>query len=176
MRQIIIALLIFSAALPAFGQDITGQLTTMPKIFSGVDTVNGTSESYTTQWMQVGYSEYAADGDNRNIRQYNHESFTLAVLLTSVQGDTAQLSDARFEQAYDTTAAEFRNADSSNIFVDADYFTHYQYGNWRFEPLEDTDRYYLYPLRLFVGGYVRVVFATTVDDTFEVEWKLICEQ
>ncbi len=176
MKQLIIALLIFVAVIPAFGQDVTGLLTTMPKIMTGVDTVKGTSGGYTTSWLQVGYSPNASDGDNHNIRQYNPESFTLALLLTSVQGDTAQLSDAYFEQIYDTTATEFWNADSSNVFIDSGTFTHYQYGNWRFEPLEDTNRYYLYPLRLFVGGYVRMVFATTVDDTFEVEWKLICEQ
>ncbi len=173
MKQIIIMLLLLTVVTTSSAEDGSNSLFTKPRIFTGTDTIDGTSNDYTTSWMQVGF---ATDGDdNDNIRDYNPNHFTVAIKLASVQGDTAQLSDAYFEQTFDTTGTAYWNADSSNVFIESGRYIHAQYGNWRFEPFDDTNRYYLFPLRLFVGGYVRLNFATTVDDTFEVDWELICE-
>jgi len=147
-----------------------------PVIYSGSGTINGASNTLTTSWLQIGYSANASDATNNNLTRYNPEKFTLGLKLAcSGSGDSARVSKARFEVAYDTTATAYWNADSSNIFIKSGNFTLGDYGIWRFEVLGDTSRSWLYPLKVLQGGYLRMVFETTVADTSSLVWTLTGE-
>jgi len=147
-----------------------------PVLFSGSGQIEGSSNSLTTAWMQIGYSPNATDNANRNISVFNPEYFTAFLKLSMWgQGDSAGISNAHFECVFDTTSQAVWNGDSSNIFIFDGAFNLHDYGKWRFEPVSDTARCWAYPLRLLIGGYVRLVFESELADTCTVNWSLICE-
>ncbi len=138
--------------------------------------IMGAAYPCTTSWHQVGFSSIANDADNRNIGIFNPEIFTVGLKLAcNGSGDSANVSKAYFECAYDTTTEVFWNADSSNYFIEDGCYSHDQYGLWRFEALDDTTRQWLYPLRMMIGGYIRLILASNIEDTCQVRWTLICE-
>jgi len=147
-----------------------------PVLYTGQGLIRGTAHPCTTAWLQVGYSPSASEADNRNIGIFNPEVFTIGMKLSTWgNGDSAQVQAARFECAYDTSASPFWNSDSSNLFVTSDAFDHPDYGQWRFEPLSNTSRRWLFPARLLIGGYVRLILESEIGDTCQVDWSLICE-
>lgn len=147
-----------------------------PLILNGQGEIFGAAHPCTTIWVQTGYSPDADVSDNQNVAVFNPEVFTLGVKISCFSvGDSAKISEARFECAYDTTLSSFWNADSSNIFLEEGNFAHIDYGNWRFEALDDTSRRWLYPLKIMVGGYVRFIFASDIEDTCSVDWILTGE-
>lgn len=147
-----------------------------PIIFNGDGSIQGTADPCTTAWVQVGYASIASIADNRNIGRFNPEKFTLAMKLACAgAGDSAKVAECRFEQAYDTTGILSWNGDSSNVVITSGAYDHPQYGTWKFEAVEDTSRNYLFPVRMFVGGYVRLIFESDIADTCSVDWSLICE-
>ncbi|MDP8239248.1 MAG: hypothetical protein P9X24_09165 [Candidatus Hatepunaea meridiana] len=147
-----------------------------PVIYTGQGLIKGAANSYTTSWCQVGFSSVAENDDNRNIGIFNPEIFSVGIKLgCNGDGDSARVSSARFECAYDTTWISFWNADSSNQFIESNNYSCNQYGIWRFEALDDTSRQWLFPLRVMIGGYIRLVFTSDIDDTCQVDWTLICE-
>ena len=147
-----------------------------PVIYDADGKIQGAADSYTTSWYQVGYSPSADLADNHNIGIYNPEVFTVGVKLSCYgAGDSARVSQAHIECALDTTSQPFWNGDSSNMFIDNGCYSHDQYGSWRFEALSDTSRRWLYPIRVVVGGYLRLVFESDIEDTCNVEWVMICE-
>ncbi len=148
----------------------------VPVIFSGSGDINGAVNSLTTSWLQVGYSPIASNSANRNIGKYNPQHFTAELKLACFNvGDSAQVSSARAEFAMDTTLSAGWNADSSNSFIASGSYSHAEYGNWRYESLDDTSRRWNYPLKVQRGGYLRLVFETTLEDTTTINWSLICE-
>ena len=182
LKLTIIAVLV--SALTAFAQPgavpvgdsytfLAGEHT--PVIYSGSGTVS-VAHTLTTQWLQIGYSPNAAEVANSNLGRFNPEKFTVGVKLAcSGSGDSARVTTARFEEAYDTTIAAFWNADSSNIFIKSGNYGLQDYGVWRFEVLADTSHRQLYALRVLQGGYVRLVFQTTTADTASLSWTLTGE-
>ncbi len=147
-----------------------------PLIYSGSGQINGSADPCTTAWYQVGYSPNATAVDNRNIGIFNPEVFSVGLkLATWGAGDSAQVYSGRFESAYDSTGAVFWNADSSNYFIEDGIYGHKNYGSWRFESLSDTSRQSLYRVRALTGGYIRLIFASNLADTCQVNWSLICE-
>lgn len=147
-----------------------------PVIYSGDGLIKGAANTYTSPWFQVGFSPWAVEADNHNIGIFNPEIFTVGVKLSCFgAGDSAQISSAYIDCAFDTTAQPFWNGDSSNKFIETGCFNHDQYGIWRFEALSDTSRRWLYPVRAVVGGYLRLVFESDVEDTCNVDWMMICE-
>lgn len=185
MNRIFGLILLVAASLPALAQPgvapvgdayslLAGEHT--PVIYSGVGAVNGSTGSYATPWLPIGYSPQAASAANNNIARYNPEQFTLGLKIACIgQGDSACVTSARFETAYDTTLTTFWNADSSNEFIKAGNYKEVDYGSWRFESLADTSRAWLYPLRVMQGGYVRLVLGTTTSDSLSVAWTLTGE-
>ena len=147
-----------------------------PVIYTGSGTIKGPSNALTTSWLQIGYSTSATDAANNNLTRYNPEKFTLGLKLAcSGSGDSARVTKARFEIAYDTTAAAYWNGDSSNVFIKSGNLSLSDYGIWRFEVLSDTSRSWLYPLKVLQGGYLRLVFETTTADTGSLVWTLTGE-
>ncbi len=147
-----------------------------PIIYTGQDEIRGSAHPCTTAWRQVGFSASAGAEANRNIGLFNPEVFTVGLKLgCSGAGDSARISAARFESAYDTTTKAFWNGDSSNIFIEDGCYHHADYGVWKFETLDDTSRWWLYPIRAVVGGYVRLILESDIADTCTVDWSLICE-
>jgi len=145
-----------------------------PLIQSGQGTIYGAAHPCTTRWVQVGYSQSAGDFANRNAARFAPSIFTLGLKLTKQgSGDSARVSAARYEAANDTTAAAFWNADSSNKFIVSGAYNLPDYGLWRFEPVADTTRQWLYPLRVMAGGYVRLVLSSDIADTCRVDWALV---
>jgi len=159
---------------PDPGQMLSGEHT--PVLYSGSGTIKGSGNSLTTSWLQIGYSPNASEAANANIGRYNPEKFALALKIACYNvGDSARVTTARFEQAYDTTLTAFWNADSSNRFIKSGNFNLGDYGVWRFEVLSDTSRRWLYPLRVLQGGYIRFLFETTTADTASLVWTLTGE-
>lgn len=147
-----------------------------PLRYNGVGTIFGAAHPCTTAWVQVGWSDCAGDAANRNVGRFNPQLFTVGLKLACYgSGDSARVSKGRFESAYDTTAAPFWSGDSSNIFIQSGSFSHPDYGVWRFETLANTARRWLYPARLLVGGYVRLILESGIADSCSVEWTLIGE-
>jgi len=147
-----------------------------PLIYTGDGLIRGAAHPCTTSWQQVGFSSIASDADNRNIGIFNPEIFTVGLKLDCWgSGDSANVSSARFECAYDTTLNIFWNADSSNCFIMDGCYGHDQYGSWRFEALEDTSMQWLYPVRTNIGGYIRLILESDIADTCKANWTLICE-
>jgi hypothetical protein len=147
-----------------------------PVIYSGSGTVS-TAASLTTSWLQIGYSPSASTEQNNNIGRYDPRLFAVGLKLAcNGSGDSARITSARFEVAYDTTRAPFWCADSSNQFIKSAAYNDLQYGIWKFETLGDTSRSWIYPLRVVNGGYLRLVFATITADTASVQWTLTGEQ
>jgi len=147
-----------------------------PVIYTGAGQISASKGALTTSWLQIGYSPSAYDAANSVIGRYNPEKFTLALKLACFNvGDSAQVSQARFEQAYDTSLAAHWNADSSNIFIKSGNFNLGDYGVWRFEILSDTTRRWLYPLKVLQGGYIRFIFESTAADTTSLVWTLTGE-
>lgn len=146
-----------------------------PVIYSGTGEASAAG-SYTTQWLQIGYSPESSVKNNHNIGRFNPEQFTLGVKLSlAADADSTLLSTARFELAYDTTASEFWAGDSSNIFIASSNSVRPDYGIWVFNPLSNRTRGWVYPLRVLHGGYIRFVFETTTADEVEIEWVLTGE-
>ncbi len=178
--SVITALLIGSAiaqpGVPPIGDVYTllsGEHT--PVIYTGAGTASSSS-GYTTAWLQIGYAPLASAKNNNNIGRFNPEQFTLGLKLSLGEGaDSALISSARFELAYDTTSTVFWIGDSSNCFIYLNSFSRSDYGIWTFNKLSETARGYLYPLRVLQGGYIRLVFETTTSDAVEIEWNLTGE-
>ncbi|NQU05886.1 MAG: hypothetical protein HQ568_07320 [Calditrichaeota bacterium] len=147
-----------------------------PLIYTGDGLIKGSTNTLSTAWMQVGFAADADEDANRNVGIFNPEVFTVGVKLSCYgSGDSAGISAAHFECAYDIDLQPFWNADSSNNFIELDCYSHEQYGVWRFEAIDDTARQWLFPIRMLIGGYIRLVFETDVVDTSQVNWCLICE-
>ena len=147
-----------------------------PVIYSGSGVIFGSAHACTTRWVQVGYSSSATSAANRNIGRFDPELFTAELKLRCYgNGDSARVAGARFETAYDTTGKAFWNGDSSNRFIQSGNFSHPDYGVWRFETLTDSSRRWIYPLRLLVGGYARLILSSDTWDSTNVDWRLICE-
>jgi len=146
-----------------------------PVIYSGAGEASAAG-SYTTQWLQIGYSPEASVKNNHNIGRFNPEQFTLGVKLSlGAEADSTLISAARFELAYDTTSSVFWAGDSSNIFIATSNSVRPDYGIWTFSPLINGTRGWVYPLRVLHGGYIRLVFETTTADEVEIEWVLTGE-
>lgn len=159
---------------PDSGQLLAGEHT--PLLFEGNGVIQGAGNPLTTPWMQVGYAPLAGISANRNIGRFNPEYFTAAIKLAVWgSGDSAQVSSAWFECAYDTTAQVHWNGDSSNVFITENAYLIPEYGIWRFETMQDTSRVWSYPLRVLSGGYLRLTFGSSIEDTCAVDWKLVCE-
>lgn len=147
-----------------------------PVIYSSEGLIRGTAHPCTTSWHQVGFSSLAAYAENRNIGIFNPEVFTVGLKLSCWgSGDSAKVSSAHFECAYDTTLKAFWNGDSSNCFIENGSYDHDQYGIWRYEVLADTSMQWLYPVRMIIGGYIRLILTSDIADTCQVNWTLICE-
>ncbi|MBM3328200.1 MAG: hypothetical protein FJY67_01845 [Calditrichaeota bacterium] len=144
-----------------------------PVIWSGSGRINGAGNTYTTSWLQIGYSPSVAAVDNSNIARFNPERFTLTLKVSNYNvGDSAVVGSARFELAYDTTAAAAWSADSTNRFIQSGGFNHPLYGQGVYEALLDTARRWDYPLRIPRGGFIRFVFGTTTADSVNIAWTL----
>jgi len=155
------------------GMLLSGEHT--PVIYTGSGTASGSS-SYTTEWLQIGYSPSASATANNNIGRFNPEQFTLGLTIALGSGaDSALISSAHFEVAYDTTSEAFWNGDSSNLFIAPDNYVRADYGIWTFRPVSGETPEYLFPLRVLQGGYIRMVFETTTADEVEIEWTLTGE-
>ena len=147
-----------------------------PIIYSGQGKAMGAADPCTTGWCQVGFSPWAESADNRNIGIFNPQAFTVGLKVSCYgAGDSARISRAYFECAYNTTSERFWSGDSSNLFIEDGCFTHDLYGKWRFEALSNTSRQWLYPVRAMVGGYMRLIFESDISDTTVINWTLICE-
>ena len=147
-----------------------------PLIYTGDGLIKGSLNTLTTSWIQVGFTSEADEDENRNVGIFNPEVFTVGLKLSCYgSGDSAGISAARFECAYETVTSPYWNADSSNYFIESGCYSHDQYGIWRFESIDDTARKWLFPVRLLMGGYVRLIFETDIEDTSQVDWTLICE-
>ena len=186
INTIIAIVIVALPILPLFGQDMAvpprpdaGVLLSrehVPVIFSGSDVIDGSANTLTSDWMQIGYAPIASNSANRNIGNYNPQHFTAELKLECFNvGDSAEVSTARAEFAMDTVAVAGWNADSSNSFIEAGSYTHAEYGSWRHESLVDTSRRWNYPIKVQRGGYIRLVFETTLADSTTVNWSLICE-
>jgi len=148
-----------------------------PIIFTGEGLIKGAGSQYITEWSQIGYSPDANENDNRNIALFNPDVFTIGLKLGVYnEGDSAKISTAYLESCYNTSSYEFWNGDTSNLFISEGSYNHDLYGSWRFEALSDTSRYWLFPLRALIGGYVRFIFETDLEDTVSVKWTLVCER
>jgi len=147
-----------------------------PVIYTGQGEIRGSAHPCTTAWQQIGFSSEAEADDNRNIGLFNPEVFTVGLKLNCYgSGDSAQVSTARFESAYDTTTKAFWNGDSSNTFIEDGCYNHADYGVWKFEAFDDTARQWLFPVRAMTGGYMRLILESDIADTCAVNWSLICE-
>jgi len=168
------------------GRALGGEHTTLK--WSGVEYLpkNVVSEQ-TTDWIQYGYSPNATMAAGNVEFHANPEVFTLTVWLdsypTNDPGDSTILSTIRFEYADSLTAVvPFWNADSSNLVVADGYYSHSQYGTWRYEDIPKTlgttvdDKRWVYTLRVTrPGGCIRLVFGCTVDtmdDSTRVRYEL----
>jgi len=77
------------------------------------------------------------------------------------------------------TTATYSNllehSDSSNVFIDDGYYSHDQYGDWRYEDYSGAATEYrlMYRIRVWAGAYIRLYFAdATVADVTTVTWTL----
>ncbi len=186
----ILCLAVIICCIIAAGQGFAQTVFTMPRsdtgdllagehsqlLYTGQNLILGSACPCTTAWMQIGQSDIASNSANRNISCYNPEVFTLMIkLATYSAGDSASIDEACFECAYDTTGNDYWNGDSSNVFIQSGAYNLHDYGIYRFEPVADTARGWLFPLRLVTGGYTRLIFSTDISDTLQVDWSLICE-
>jgi len=148
-----------------------------PIIVTGSIAQNGTA-ACTTAWFPYAYATSMTGTIVRSGRTstdsaefygwFSARYYAVAITLDSLRGDTLQISEARVETAHDTTGRPFWNGDSSNFFMNTDGWINDQYGVWKFEPLlftSDMTQYYTYPMRSFMGGYMRLIFDSTVDDS-----------
>ncbi len=150
---------------------LSGEHTSL--FWSGSGVINGANNVYTTSWMQIGSSLYSNSASNQNIAVFNPERFTLTLKLNCYgTGDSARVSQARFEMAYDTTAVASWMADSTNFFIKAGNAGHPLYGQGLYEALSDTARRWDYPLRVARGGFIRFIFNTSTSDSVRVYWTL----
>jgi len=193
LNSILILLVFVSAGLC---QDVTGQATTdivvntknssvqegligehSPLVFNGTLTLNGTSASDTTVWMQIGWSINGSDKSNKFAQRYNPEAFTFIIdldtLATSagdVNNDSVGLGVAYFETAYDTTSDPIWNPDSSNFFVLDGNASRTWADVYVFEDLAmDADssvtdtKDWAYPLRVLNGSFIRFILVNRSD-------------
>lgn len=145
-------------------------------VYSGQSLILGNANPCTTSWIQTGQSEFASNSANRNISRLNPEVFTLMIKLSTYgTGDSVSISEGCFECAYDTNGCSYWNGDSSSVFIQEGAYNQHDYGIYRFEPLADTARGWLFPVRLLSGGYTRMIFTSDIADTCQVDWSLICE-
>jgi len=136
----------------------------------------GCADACTTAWFDIGASPYASDADNRNIGIFNPECFTVGIKMTwSFNGDSCQINKAYFETCYQTTDFVFWNADSSNFFIDGDCYSHDDYGDWRYQTLLDTSRFYLYTCRVWAGSKMRVILESGIEDSVDFDLFVISE-
>lgn len=148
-----------------------------PVLYSGTGLVRGAAHPCTTAWVHTGYSPYAPPAANRNIGRFNPEVFTALVKLSVWgAGDSAAVTQAWFETAYDTAAAPFWNADTSNRFITAAASSRDDFGRWTFLPVRSTARGWSFPLRVLTGGYLRLILSSDLADTCQVSWTLVGER
>ena len=193
MKHIIIALLLLAAVANAaptrkeYGgrnsipvQSLIGSEHS-PLIYSGSDTISSSANfgTYTTDWLQIGFSPNVSDTGNRRVVEHNGEFFTLSLLKKhafAVAADCCSVTDAWFETADSSGAViPYWNADSANVFIDSGNYNRSDYGTWTFEPDTITTHGYDYALKVLRGGYIRFNFATTIQDCTIVEWQLRLE-
>jgi len=67
------------------------------------------------------------------------------------------------------------NADSSSWFCYSGAVSLEMYPEYMAEPVSDTSMIWWFPIRVIIGGYVRLYLETSQTDTGLVNWKLKCE-
>lgn len=146
-----------------------------PVIYSGSGEVSS-SAACSTQWLQIGYSPETSNIENSAIGRFDPRRFTIGVRLSLTAGaDSALITSARFELAYDTTSSVYWISDSSNVFISTNSYSRQDYGIWTFYPQSGTSQGKLYPLRVLQGGFIRFIFETTTSDAVEIDWILTGE-
>ena len=162
-----------------------------PLIFTSTDTLPKGGTITHTHWMQYGWSPTGSDGSNEIVQQFNPEIFTFIItkmlsIPAHADNDSVGIGYAYYETSYDTTADAIWNGDTSNVFIDSDYFTHPLYGQYKWLPFkrvatDTTD--FAYKIAVWNGAFIRFWFkgwnntdnGSVLDDTTAFDWKLICE-
>lgn len=158
---------------PNVGELVAGQHT--PIIIEGEGTIFGSSGACTTNWVLISPTPFANATANRNISRFAPRYYVVQFQLdTYGAGSDADISTAHYEVSLDSTDTPVWNADSSNYFINNNAFAHPDYGIWKFNPIESTDIGYQLPLRIWYGGYFRMILNSVTDDTTLVRWRVIC--
>lgn len=67
------------------------------------------------------------------------------------------------------------NADSTHWFCYSGAVSMEAYPEYMAEPVYDTTMYWWFPMRVLMGGYLRLYFETDAIDTSTIDWTLKCE-
>jgi len=122
--------------------------------------------TYTTPWVQIGYSSYVSANRSEMTFELNPEFFTVILSLDTNQvvngdvPDSVGVSQMSFEMAYDTTATAVTAMDSTHIFMQDGNYNHPLYGQWMFEDIIGTlaewqDNPVWMTIRVPFGGFIR---------------------